>query len=220
MPDVGDKINFDSGYQLNMKGFDRSSGDRWFAESGVGKTYYLYVSAQSIVAYFKTDFNIFGTPSFDVWVERWDGSQWVMDLDKLRVSGGRTMLICYRSTHIFRFCYQSVGGNFCEYLYGGLIINGYSSAPNDAIPESWFTDAGMQKPSMGSEVDYNVSLRGRKVGRVANGNQWYGGRCRTDYTPYDDPVADLYDTTAFRGSPITASVPLCCFVGATGREDY
>lgn len=218
MANKGDHINFDSGNQGNIKGFSKDSGDKWFAESGANKTYYLYVSGISSCIWLQTDWNLFGTPEFDLWGEYWDGSKWV-SVGKINVKGARSTFVTYRSTHIIRYKYKSIGGQFLEYLYGGLMINGYSIDPYDPIPESWFP-ANQPKPPLGSQTDYKANTKGGRIARVANGNQYYGGKCHTDYKPYDDPVADIYDTTAFRGSPITASVPVCCFVQATGRNDY
>ena len=208
MPNTGDYIDYNAGNISNQKGFYHDGGDHWFSDAWNKDMYYLYISAASFRAELQTNWNLFGTAVFDAWVDTWDGSKWVTVIGPARIDNVIQPFFMFYGNHIYRLRYQAVSGNFLEWLQGGLQINGYSYVLND--PED----------PVSPEEYYNSTLRSRQIARVANGNQYYGGKCHTDYKPYDDPVADIYDTTAFRGSPITASVPVCCFVQATGRNDY
>lgn len=188
MANVGNKISFDQGRAQNMKHYEDPEGA--LNVSGEDTVYY-YIAAERFTLDLKlmTDF---GYRSANIVQDYWDGNSWV----ETAIKGWGSVANMGGAVGSYISRVRIYGAEGWYFINGdGLYLHGYSA----------------EVPNMYSDEFYETRQRGRRIGRIANGKQWVF-LLNVDCDPYDSRVSSIYDTTSFRGSKITTSVPACCMV--------
>lgn len=189
MASVGNKIAFDQGRTQNMKHYEELKDGSHLIDPD--DTVYIYIASERFTLDLKlmTDF---GYRSANIVQDYWDGSSWV----ETAIKGWGSVANMGGAVGSYISRVRIYGAEGWYFLNGdGIYLHGYSA----------------EVPNMYSDEFYETRQRGRRIGRIADGKQWVF-LLNVDCDPYDSRVSSIYDTTSFRGSKITTSVPACCMV--------
>ena len=183
--DVGQYVNFANGTQNSCYSKSYKDSDKAYGESGTGKTFYMYIGALRWRMEFQTSYNLFGTSTYAVKSQKWDGAAWVDTSEEKTVKNNTQVFTDDGSScHVWRIRYRSTGGNWNEWIYGRQYIYGYAH---------------------GSEATYDGSIKGKHI-CLASGTLKFGPSWKNkDYVPTNSAIYDLYDTKTNRGGLILAS---------------
>lgn len=169
-----------------LQTFSCSSSQKLLYDAGSNATYYWYIAAHRFTVRLKTDYNFLGTPIFKAKLQYWNGSSWVDYGSQQTIDNAWcSWTSAGNENWKWRLAYWHTKNSYAEYLYGDLRIDGIGESPQ-----------------------YDSAIIGKYIGRVTDGAQ-HQYKVKTSPNPQD--VACM-QTSSYRGSLITASVPARCFV--------
>lgn len=179
-------INFANGSQKAFYSRSYKDSDKAYGLSGTGKTFYMYIGALRWRMEFQTSYNLFGTSTYAVKSQKWNGSAWIdTSAEKTVKNNTQVFTDDGSSCHIWRIRYRSTGGNWNEWMYGRQYIYGYAE---------------------GSEDNYDNNIKGKHL-FIASGSLKFGPSWQNrNYTPDHSNVADLYNTKVNRGGFLLPSI--------------